>query len=150
VITHKIDVLPPPNGTSPGVFEALRLPKEIYAFAGEIGIASVAVGLTGLVFALRTTINEGGRWAIKVIVSLTTRKKETAQGTGLSVQPSLSFSQTLLGTLWGLLLGGGSLFVLQDTLLSPPSIELAFEIVVPLTLISILVSQFRLVRREQP
>ena len=47
----------------------------------------------------------------------------------LTIKPNLSVSQTLLGTLWGLLLGGGTLTTLQETAITLPTIEIALELI---------------------
>jgi hypothetical protein len=114
---------------------------------GAAGAAAIVVGLSALLFTCRTTINEGARWAIKVVGRATVQRRKTkGEQRRLRLRPSLSVSQTLFGTLWGLLLGGGTLATLQEAALSVPTIELAIELVVPFTVISLLTGWFRLVR----
>ena len=116
--------------------------------AGVVGAASVAVGLTALTFTLRTTINEGARWAIKLVGS--GKLERDAERGRLRLKPKLSVRQTLLGTLWGVLLGAGSLASLQEAALSLPTIELALELVLPLALLGLLAGTFRLSRDRGP
>ena len=75
------------------------------------------------------------------------RARSTSEGDKtrgkLRIKPKLSFSQTLLGTLCGLLLGGGTLATLQQTALSLPTVELDLELVLPFTLFGLLSGLFR-------
>lgn len=113
--------------------------------AGATGVAAMAVGLTALTLTLKATINAGARWTIKVVArGKVERDKEERR---LRLRPGFSISQTLLGTLWGLLLGGGTLTTLQQTALSPPTIELALEMVLPFTVLGLLAGLLRPVAR---
>ena len=117
--------------------------------AGAVGAVSIAIGLSALTFTLKTTINEGGRWAIKVVGKGEVERRQGDDGDGemrLRVKPTLSGSQTLLGTLGGLLLGGGTLATLQETATSLPTIELALELVLPTTILGMLTGLFRLAK----
>ena len=111
---------------------------------GVLGFVAIAIGLTALTFTLRTTINEGGRWAIKIVGQA--QVESDAKQRRLTIKPNLSVSQTLLGTLWGLLLGGGTLTTLQETAITLPTIEIALELILPLTVIGFLAGSFRLAR----
>jgi hypothetical protein len=116
-------------------------------FGGIIGITAAAViviGLSAITLTWRAVINEGARWAVKVVFRGTFERDKTRGR--LRIKPKLSFSQTLLGTLWGLFLGGGTLTTLQQAALSLPTIELALELVLPFTVFGLLSGLFRPVR----
>ena len=113
---------------------------------GAAGAGAIAVGLGGLTLILRTAINEGARWAIKLVAS---GKVERDRDRGrLRLKPGISVSQTLLGTLWGLLAGVGSLATLQETATSLPTIELALQLVLPFALVGLAGGSLRLTRQQ--
>jgi len=119
--------------------------------AGSIGSVAMAVGLVGLGFTLRTTIYEGARWAIKVIGRGEVEREEKEETEGkrkgsFRLKPTVSISQSLLGTVWGVLMGGGTLAILQETAISLPTIELALELVLPFTVFGLLAGLFRMTR----
>lgn len=114
----------------------------LVSVAGAAGAAAIVVGLTALTFTARTTINAGARWAIKAV--LRGEAEQDKERGRLRLKPTLSVSQTLLGTLWGLLLGGGTLVTLQEAALSLPTIELALELVVPFAVLGALAGSLRL------
>jgi hypothetical protein len=113
--------------------------------AGAVGGAAIIVGLMALTFTCKTTINEGARWAIKVVGR--GKAERDAEESRLTLKPTLSVSQTLLGTLWGTLLGGGTLATLQESALSLPTVELALELVLPFAVLGLLAGSFRLERQ---
>ena len=116
-------------------------------FGGIIGVTGVAVlviGLSAITLTWKAVINEGARWAIKVVFRGTLERDKTRGK--LRIKPKLSFFQTLLGTLWGLLLGGGIITTLQQAALSLPTVELALELVLPITVFGLLSGLFRPVR----
>lgn len=122
---------------------SIRIPgSPLGSVTGVAGLASLAVGLGGLTLALKTTINEGARWAIKAVAKGKADKKDRR----LRLRPTFSLSQTLLGTLWGLLLSGGTLATLQETALTLPTFELALQLTIPFTLLSLVAGSLRLVR----
>jgi hypothetical protein len=106
---------------------------------GIAGVAAMTLGLSSLAFTLRTTINAGARWAIKAVTGAKV-ERGGAEDTGavVRIKPSLSVTQTLTSTIAGILAGGGSLATLQQAGLSPPSLELAFELVLPFALLGLL------------
>ncbi len=110
--------------------------------AGIAGTLALASGVLALTLTAKATINEGARWAIKVLTKIEAKKEQRK----LRLKPKISVSQTLLSTLWGLLLSGGTLAILQETALSLPTIELAVQLVIPLTALSFATSWLRLVR----
>lgn len=116
----------------------------LYTLAGAAGVVSVVAGLAGLTLTAKTTINEGARWAIKLVGrAKAERDKEQRR---LRLKPTFSISQTLLSTLWGLLLSGGTLVLLQETALTLPSIQLSLSLVVPFTVLGALAGSFRVTR----
>jgi hypothetical protein len=115
--------------------------------AGVAGATTAVVGLTALTFTQRTTINEGARWAIKLVG--TGKLERDEERSRLRLKPSLSARQALLGTVWGVLLGGGTLATLHEAALSLP-IELTLELVLPLALLGLLAGTFRLARDRGP
>ena len=113
--------------------------------AGMTAVGAIALGLTAMMFTLKATINAGARWAIKVVLRAKLRRGGDSDDDGgrLRVGTSMSVSQTLLGTLGGLLMGGGSLTMLQQAAVSPPTIELALLVVVPFTVLGLVAGLFR-------
>jgi hypothetical protein len=111
---------------------------------GILAIIAMAVSLTGLVFTMKTVINEGGRWAIKVLLKGDLEREE--EGGTLRVRPKLSVGQTLLGTLLGLILAGSTLTSLQQAAVSLPTLELALSLAVPFALIGALAGSFMFTR----
>lgn len=110
--------------------------------AGATALGVVAVSLSAITLTLKTTLVEGGKWVLKLVIGgKFNKKKETNK---IRFVPNFSVSQTLIATIWGLLLSGGTLAALQQTALSPPTIELALELVVPFTVLSVLGRLLRL------
>jgi hypothetical protein len=117
--------------------------------AGMSAVVAIALGITALTFTLKSTVNAGARWAIRVVLRAKLRRGgDSDDDSRLRVRRSMSVSQTLIGTLGGLLMGGGSLTMLQQAGLSPPTIELALEVFVPFTVFGLLAGLFR-PRRER-
>ncbi len=109
--------------------------------AGGFGAGAIVIGLGGLLLSWRVAINEGARWAIKVVGRVKVseeQEQEQKERRRVLLEPTISVKQTLLGTLWGLLLGGGTLTMLQQTALSPPTVEVALEVLLPLTLLGLI------------
>jgi hypothetical protein len=104
----------------------------------------MAIGLSAMTFSLRTTINAGAKWAIKVVAGGKLKRSEEDGRQTVRLAPTLLVKHTVVGTLWGLLAGGGSLATLQQAALSPPTIELAFQMVVPFAVLGLLVGLLRL------
>ncbi len=114
------------------------------SFTAVVAGVSVLLGLLGLTLSWSTTINEGARWTIKVTTSLKgDRDKERDR---VRWKFTLSVKQTLVSTLWGLLLGGGTLVTLQQAGLTWPSIELGLALVLPITLLGSVIGTVRLER----
>lgn len=113
---------------------------------GLAGAASAIIGLTGLALSLKATVNEGGRWVLKIVAKGEVKRGQEQRR--LILKPTISVSQTLLGTLWGLLLSGGTLATLQQAALTLPTVELALQLTVPFTALSLMASWFRLVRES--
>ena len=114
--------------------------------AGMSAIGAIALGLGAMAFTLKATINAGARWAIKVALMMRQRRDDDSdggEGGRWRAEHSISVSQTLLGTLGGLLVGGGSLTMLQQAALSPPTIELALQVVLPFTALGLVAGLFR-------
>ena len=109
--------------------------RDLGALTVGFGTASTAVGLAGLIISFRTTLNAGGRWAMRLAGRLTLRRRQQEGQSPFYVKPALSRSQTVLATIWGLLAGGGSLATLRETLSNPPAVELVLEMVIPVTLL---------------
>jgi hypothetical protein len=103
----------------------------------------MTISLGSMAFTLRTTINAGARWAIKAVTGAKVESRG-AEDTGrrIRIKPSLSITQTLTGTVGGILAGGVALTTLQQTALSPPILELAFELVLPFALLGLLAGLF--------
>ena len=114
-------------------------------------LTSVA-GAAGLLLTLKTTIHEGGRWALKLVSKLSPREK-AAVAAGVKTREPLPFAfkfsvkQTLFNTLCGALLSVGSLGIMQETGFSVPTIDLVWQVAVPLTLLSWLSAWFKPVKR---
>lgn len=111
-----------------------------------VGIAAVVamtLGLGSLAFTLRTTINAGARWAIKAVTDAKVERRG-AEDTGriIRIKPSLSATQTLTSTIAGILVGSGAVATMQQAALSPPTLELAFELVLPFALLGLLAGLF--------
>jgi hypothetical protein len=114
--------------------------------AGLSAVAAMAVGLAGLALTLRATVNAGARWAIKAVARARVERGDEGDDDGrggLRIRPSLSITHTLGGTLAGFFLGGGSLTTLQQAAVSPPTVELALQVVLPLTLLGLLAGLLR-------
>jgi hypothetical protein len=111
---------------------------------GILAVMAMVVSLTGLLFTMKTVINEGGRWTLKVLLKGDLERDEE-EGT-LRVRPTLSVGQTLLGTLLGLILAGSTLTTLQQAAVSLPTLELALSLAVPFALIGALAGSFELTR----
>ena len=100
-------------------------------------LGALALGLIGLLFWIRpaakltVTLFKGGRWVLRVVFRVDVDRRE---GEPVHVRAKGTVSQTLLGTLGGLLVGGGSLTALQQAALQPPTLELGFELVLTCTL----------------
>ncbi|GEM_PF-2555356 len=106
---------------------------------GIAGAAAMTIGLGSLAFTLRTTINAGAHWAINTVTGAKVERRG-AEDTGrrVRIKPSLSVTQTLTSTIAGILAGGGALATLQQAALSPPTLELALELVLPFALLGLL------------
>jgi len=118
----------------------------ISSVAGISAIGAIALGLGALAFTLKATINAGARWAIKVALRTKQGRDDDSNGSEgrrWRAEHSISVSQTLLGTLGGLLVGGGSMTMLQQAAVSPPTIELALQVVLPFTALGLVAGLFR-------
>lgn len=119
------------------------------SLVGIAGAAAMTIGLGSLAFTLRTTINAGARWAIKAVAGAKVEREEDEEtGRRVRIKPSLSVMQTLTSTIAGILAGGGTLATLQQAALSPPTLELALELVLPFALLGLLTGLFSLRRDE--
>jgi hypothetical protein len=98
----------------------------------------MTIGLGSLAFTLRMTINAGARWAIKAVAGAKVEREED----GVQIKPSVSVAQTLTSTVAGILAGGGTLATLQQAAVSPPTLELALELVLPFALLGLLTGLF--------
>lgn len=116
---------------------------------GIAGVAAMTIGLGSLAFTLRTTINAGARWAIKAVAGAKVeRAQDDESERRVRVKPSLSVTQTLTSTIAGIMAGGGTLATLQQAAVSPPTLELALELVLPFALLGLLAGLFGLRRDE--
>lgn len=69
-------------------------------------IGAIALGLAALAFKLKATINAGAWWAIKVALRTKQGRDDDSdggEGGRWRAERSISISQTMLGTLGGLL-----------------------------------------------
>lgn len=113
----------------------------LFSVAGAAGTGALVIGLIGLTFSARATINAAGRWALKISGSGEVKSDEKEK---LRFKLSFSFAQTLLSTLWGILLTGGTWALLWTTATSLPTIELSFSLFIPFALFSFLFSSLQL------
>ena len=114
------------------------------SFTAVVAFVSIVLGLVGLTLSWSTTINKGARWTIEVIMSLTgDRDKERDR---VRWKFTLSVKQTLVSTLLGLLLGGGTLVTVQQAGLTWPSIDLGLALVLPFTVLGTVIGSVRLER----
>jgi hypothetical protein len=118
-------------------------------FRSGAGIAATAVlafALVGLALTLtwRAKItNPEARWVLKLMAK---GKLERDEDGRVHARFSYTVTQTLLGTIWGLILGGASFTLLQQAAVSPPTIEVALEVTLPLTVLGTLAG----LRRGRP
>lgn len=117
------------------------------AVAADVATATLVISLIVLLLTLTLRVriaNPDARWVLKLVAK---GKLERGEETGeLRAKSSYTVAQTLLGTLWGLLLGGASFATLQQAALTPPTIEVALEVTLPLTAIGVLAG----LRRGRP
>jgi hypothetical protein len=118
----------------------------IHTPAGWASTTALVVALAGLalMFSWSVTItNPEAQWSVDVTGE--GKIKRDSQG-----RPRVKFSytatQTLIGTLFGLILGGASFVLLQQTALTPPTLKVAFVVTVPLTVVGALIG----LRRGRP
>jgi hypothetical protein len=105
----------------------------------------MTIGLGSLAFTLRTTINAGARWAIKAVAGVKVEREEDEEtGRRVRIKPGVSVTQTLTSTVAGILAGGGALATLQQAAVSPPTLELALELVLSFALLGLLTGLFGL------
>jgi hypothetical protein len=114
-------------------------------FGSRVGWASVFTFALTLPLLLtlgwKTTINPRGRWKLKLSASGKVSRDDQGR---LRLRWSYAVAQTLVGTLLGLLLAGATFATLAGIAASPPSVELALELGIPLTLIGFLLGLGRL------
>lgn len=110
---------------------------------GIAGVAAMTIGLGSLAFTLRATINAGARWAIKAVAGAKVeREEDEGSESRVRIKPSVSVMQTLTSTIAGILAGGGTFATLQQAAVSPPTLELALELVLPFALLGLLTGLF--------
>jgi hypothetical protein len=110
---------------------------------GIAATAAIPIDLGSLAFTLRTTINAGARWAIKAITGAKVESRGLEDtGRRIRFEPSLSVTQTLISTIAGILAGSWALAILQQAALILPTLEFAFELVLPFALLGLLAGIF--------
>ncbi len=97
---------------------------------GIAGTATAVVGLFALVFTLKTTLYEGGRFILELVLPIQL-KRERAEGRHRwSVR--LSLKSALAATFWGAIFSGGLLVMIQEAALHPPTVRIALELTIPI------------------
>ena len=111
------------------------------SWAGRGAVGALAVGLVGLTFTLKTTVFEGGRWVLKVVTGGEIKRSD--DGRRWRFSPTASCKQTLVGTATGVLLATGSLTAMQQAAITLPTIQLALQLVVPVTILGFVLGALR-------
>lgn len=121
------------------------------ATAAIVATATLAVGLAALVLSLTLRVritNPNARWVLKLVGK--GRLERDEESGRIRASFSYSVTQTLLGTLLGLALAGASFTMLQQAAVTPPTIEVALEVMLPITLIGVCVGIWRSRVRYDP
>src|SRR5262245_48786461 len=110
---------------------------------GWVSTATIALALPLLlILSWKTTINPRGRWKLKVVADGNLKRDDD----GWRFRWGLAVTETLVGTLLGLLLSGATLAALAGTATSVPSLDLALKLTLPMTAIGFLLGLGRLSR----